>query len=63
MATETRAERWKMQNSKMGSRKTTMKRWVMKIANDIVNITIAVVRHDAASWATLLGNILLEKKR
>jgi hypothetical protein len=59
MATETRADRWKMQNSKMGSRKMTTKRWVMKMATDIVNMTIAVVRHDAASWAILLGNVSL----
>jgi len=59
MATETRADRWKMQNSKMGSRKTTMKRWVMKMAAEIANMTMAAVRHDAASWVFLLGNVSL----
>jgi len=49
MATETRADRWKMQNSKMGSRKMTTKRWVMKMAAEIANMTMAAIRHDAAS--------------
>ena len=57
MTTEKRAVRWKMQNSKMGSRKLTTNLCVRKTAADITSMTIAVVRHDTASLATLLDKV------
>ncbi len=60
MATATRADRWKMQNSKMGSRNIKTNRCMRKTAADTASMTVAVVCHDASSWGAPLDKVSQE---
>jgi len=63
MTTEMRADRWKMQNSKIGSRNITMNRCVRKTTVEIASITIAVVCHDATSRGSPLDKVTQKNGR
>ena len=52
MRTATRAERWKIQNSKMRSRNTATNRCTRNMTADMASMTVAAIRHDSGSGGT-----------